>query len=207
MPAHCRTWNVERGMFRNMSKKYNLTRRNAVSWLLRAGSAAVIAGIVARISGKPSGGGRPVWQIDPRKCIQCGKCETACVLQQSAVKCVHGMEMCGYCKLCFGYFKPDASRLDEAAENQVCPTGAIVRKFIEPPYFEYSIDEDLCTGCGLCVKGCTNFGNGSLYLQVRHDLCVDCNSCRIAEVCPADAFVRVPQGQAYLLKEKLPKNA
>jgi electron transport complex protein RnfB len=111
--------------------------------------------------------------------------------------------MCGYCKLCFGYFKPDASRLDEAAENQICPTGAIKRKFIESPYFEYSITEPLCTGCGLCVKSCANFGNGSLYLQVRHDRCKNCNTCRIAEACPAQAFVRVPEHSPYLLKEKL----
>ncbi len=189
-----------------MKNEKNITRRNAVAWLLRGGSLAVIGALVGRVS-RRSGDGRPVWQIDPRKCIQCGKCETACVLQQSAVRCVHGIDMCGYCKLCFGYFKPDAPRLDEAAENQICPTGALYRKFIEPPYFEYTVKEDLCTGCGLCVKGCTNFGNGSLYLQVRHNLCVNCNSCRIAEVCPADAFVLLPESEAYLLKEELPVNA
>jgi len=183
----------------------DLTRRHALGWLLRAGTGAVIAAIVARISYRSSGG-RLVWQIDPRKCIQCGRCETACVLQQSAVRCVHGIEMCGYCKLCFGYFKPDAPRLDEAAENQICPTGAVIRKFIEPPYFEYTINKALCTGCGLCVKGCTNFGNGSLYLQVCHDLCVNCNTCRIAEVCPSGAFVQLPESHAYLLKEKLYEN-
>jgi len=189
-----------------MSKENNITRRNAIAWLLRGGSAAVIAAIVTKVS-HISPGERLVWQLDPRKCIQCGKCETACVLQQSAVKCVHGIAMCGYCKLCFGYFKPDAPRLDEAAENQVCPTGALIRKFVEPPYFEYTVNEELCTGCGLCVKGCTNFGNGSLYLQVRHSLCVNCNSCRIAEVCPADAFMRVPDDSPYMLKETLPKEA
>lgn len=179
-----------------------VTRRNAVAWLLRAGAGACVAAFAFKAASRPSGG-RTVWQLDPRKCIQCGKCETECVLQPSAVKCVHGYAMCGYCKLCFGYFKPDAARLDEAAENQTCPTGAIRRKFVESPYFEYSIDEALCTGCGLCVKGCTNFGNGSLYLQVRHDRCVNCNSCRIAEACPAQAFVRVPASHPYLLKENL----
>lgn len=188
-----------------MNKKNNISRRKAVAWFMRGGIGVLITAIVAKISLKPSGG-RLVWQIDPRKCIQCGKCETACVLQHSAVKCVHASAMCGYCKLCFGYFKPDAPRLDEGAENQVCPTGAINRNFVEPPYFEYTINENLCTGCGLCVKGCTNFGNGSLYLQVRHELCVNCNSCRIAEVCPADAFALVPENTPYLLKDKLPKD-
>ncbi len=178
------------------------TRRNLLSWLLRAGTGSVVAALVYRASGFHRSG-RMVWQLDPRKCIQCGKCETACVLQPSAVKCTHGYAMCGYCKLCFGFFKPDAPRLDEAAENQICPTGAIARKFIEAPYFEYSIKEPLCTGCGLCVKSCANFGNGSLYLQVRHDRCKNCNTCRIAELCPAQAFVRVPEESPYLLKEKL----
>ncbi len=187
-----------------MSKENNITRRKAVGWFMRGSIGVLIAAVVAKISGR-SASARLVWQIDPRKCIQCGKCETACVLQQSAVKCVHAIEMCGYCKLCFGYFKPDAPRLDEAAENQICPVGALKRKFIEPPYFEYSVDEKLCTGCGLCVKGCTNFGNGSLYLQVRHNLCVHCNSCRIAEVCPSNAFELVPENKCYLLKEKLPR--
>ena len=178
------------------------SRRNVLGWLLRAGTGAVIAVFTFKAAGGGRGG-RTVWQIDPRKCIHCGTCETACVLQPSAVKCTHGYEMCGYCKLCFGYYKPDAPRLDEAAENQICPTGAIRRTFLEAPYFEYTISERLCTGCGLCVKGCTNFGNGSLYLQVRHDRCLNCNACRVAEACPAQAFARVPEAAPYLLKEKL----
>ena len=173
-----------------------------MAWLLRAGAGAAVAAFAVKAS-RGLTSGRTVWQIDPRKCIQCGRCETACVLHPSAVKCVHGYAMCGYCKLCFGYFKSDAAHLDEAAENQICPTGAIARTFIEDPYFEYRIDEGLCTGCGLCVKGCTHFGNGSLYLQVRHDRCVNCNACRIAEVCPAQAIIRVPAERPYLLKEHL----
>lgn len=178
------------------------TRRHAVAWLLRAGAGAAVAAFAAKAAQRPAEG-RTVWQIDPRKCIQCGRCETECVLSPSAVKCVHGHTMCGYCKLCFGYFKPEAVRLDEAAENQTCPTGAIKRTYIEDPYFEYHIEESLCTACGLCVKGCTNFGNGSLYLQVRYDRCVNCNTCRIAENCPAQAISRVPASQPYLLKERL----
>jgi electron transport complex protein RnfB len=90
--------------------------------------------------------------------------------------------------------------VDSAAENQLCPTSAIVRTFVEDPYYEYTIDEDLCIGCGVCVKGCASFGNGSLYLQVKHDLCVNCNECAIARACPAHAFRRVPADQPYILK-------
>jgi len=143
---------------------------------------------------------RTVWQLDPAKCIQCGRCSTNCVLTQSAVKCVHRFEMCGYCKLCFGFFQPGTSILTSAAESQMCPTGAIRRKLIEAPYYEYTIDESMCVGCGRCVKGCKAFGNGSLVLQVRHNICVNCNDCSIARNCPAGAYSRVPADSPYLFK-------
>lgn len=144
--------------------------------------------------------GDVVWQIDPDRCTQCGQCATQCVLSLSAVKCLHTHAMCGYCRLCFGYFQAGAPELTAAAENQLCPTGAIRRKFVEEPYYEYTIDHDLCIGCGKCVKGCNTFGNGSLYLQVDHSVCLNCNDCAIARTCPSDAFVRVPAKQAYLPK-------
>ncbi len=141
-----------------------------------------------------------VWQIDPFKCVQCGRCANECVMTPSAVKCVHAYDLCGYCDLCGGYLKPDSNARSSAAENQLCPTAAIKRKFIEDPYFEYVIEEDLCIGCAKCVAGCTSFGNGSLHLQVRHDLCKNCNDCSIARVCPAEAFQRVPANTPYLIK-------
>jgi Na+-translocating ferredoxin:NAD+ oxidoreductase subunit B len=143
-----------------------------------------------------------VWQIDPTKCNACGNCATYCVLQPSAVKCVHTFPMCGYCELCFAFFQPKATNLDAGADNQLCPTGAIERKLVEPPYYEYKIDEPLCVGCAKCVKGCTTFGNGSLFMQVRHDRCMHCNQCAIAAACPANAFVRVPATRPYILKGK-----
>ncbi len=144
--------------------------------------------------------GGTVWQIDPSRCLRCDKCATSCVLPQSAVKCVHAYAICGYCKLCTGYFVPDPNDLNTAAENQLCPTAAIKRTFVEDPYYQYKIDEELCIGCARCVEGCNRFGNGSLFLQVRHDVCVNCNECSIAKVCPGDAFRRVPAEHPYLLK-------
>ena len=144
-----------------------------------------------------------VWQIDPAVCMKCGKCATECVLSQSAVKCIHSFPICGYCKLCFGYFQPGTKKLNKSAENQICPTGAIKRKFVEQPYHEYSIDEELCNGCGKCVKGCNLFGNGSLSLQVRHDRCLNCNECSIAKACPSGAYKRVPQKKSYIKKESI----
>lgn len=193
-------------------------------------SLSVLAALAARLALVRGGGGRPircpkdgdcpgcalarpggrggtfrpagalVWQLDPAKCIQCGRCATACVLSPSAVKCMHAHAVCGYCELCFGYFDPGAAQRNENAENQLCPTGAIARSWVEDPYYRYTIDERLCIGCGKCVKGCAAFGNGSLFLQVRHDLCVDCNECAIARVCPADAFRRVPIERPYIVK-------
>jgi electron transport complex protein RnfB len=163
-------------------------------------AAALAIGGAAGVAGGRAKGGDYVWQLDPHKCVQCGRCATACVLKPSAVKCVHAYDVCGYCELCGGYHQPYAKDLDTAAENQLCPTAAIRRTFIEDPYYKYDIIEDLCIGCGVCVKGCGSFGNGSLYLQVRHDLCVNCNECAIARDCPADAFERVPADQPYILK-------
>jgi len=142
-----------------------------------------------------------LWQIDPHVCIACGNCATHCVLEESAVKCVHAFAMCGYCDLCTGYLEPDPKTLDSGAENELCPTGAIKRTFVEDPYYEYTIDESLCIGCGKCVKGCNAFGNGSLFLQVRHDRCLNCNECSIAVACPSGAFRRVPADKPYLLKK------
>jgi Na+-translocating ferredoxin:NAD+ oxidoreductase subunit B len=155
---------------------------------------------------KPVTGRRTVWQLDPKKCIQCGRCATECVLQLSAVKCVHDFEMCGYCEYCFGFFIPGTKlgenrrNLTSGAENQTCPTGALKRRCVEGLEFEYTIDETLCIGCGRCVKGCGAWGNGSLKLQVRHDRCVNCNECSIARACPANAYSRVPADHPYLFR-------
>jgi electron transport complex protein RnfB len=141
------------------------------------------------------------WQIDPKKCTFCGRCETDCVLPISAVKCVHAHRVCGYCDLCGGYYRTNVKDLNTAAENMRCPTGAIKREYVEDPYFEYTIDESICNGCGKCAKGCNSFGNGSLYLQVKQDLCTNCNECKISRVCPSGAIQRVPIALAYMLKD------
>lgn len=162
-------------------------------------AATAAAGGVAWAAAHPHSGAT-VWQLDPAKCLQCGGCATNCVLNPSAVKCVHSFEICGYCDLCGGYLQPGAKMRDSGAENELCPVGALKRTFVEEPFYQYTINESLCVGCGKCVKGCAVFGNGSLYLQVKHDVCVACNECSIARNCPADAFQRVPARGPYLLK-------
>ncbi len=176
-----------------------LPRRN---FLRGAARAACLLGIGAggAYLVSPRKPGESVWQLDPAKCIACGNCAKYCVLRESAVKCVHSFPMCGYCELCTGFFNAAPNDLTTAAENVLCPTGAIQRHFVEDPYFEYKIDQSLCIGCGKCVKGCTMFGNGSLYLQVIHDRCLNCNQCSIAAACPSGAFSRVPAAAPYLWK-------
>jgi electron transport complex protein RnfB len=177
----------------------NVSRRrfvgSAVICAVAAALAAVAGALVRRRRAR-----KWVWQLDPYVCVACGNCATNCVLEQSAVKCVHAFAMCGYCELCTGYFEPEPIALNTGAENQLCPMGAIRRTFVEDPYYEYTIDESLCIGCGRCVKGCNAFGNGSLFLQVRHDRCLNCNQCSIARACPSNAYRRVPADRPYLLK-------
>jgi electron transport complex protein RnfB len=184
--------------------QFKTTRRAFLSGVGRAAALLAFGGVLGALSGRARRK-RTVWQIDPWKCTACGLCQTSCVLDLSAAKCVHNFPMCGYCKLCFGFFQTNPTALDTGAENQMCPTGAIRRAFVQDPYHQYTIDEPLCNACGKCVKGCGTFGNGSLCLQVRHDRCLNCNECSIAAACPADAFIRLPIDRPYVLKQLGPE--
>ena len=138
------------------------------------------------------------WQIDPTVCTQCGRCETHCVLPVSAVKCIHAHRVCGYCDLCGGYYRTNVKELNTAAENLMCPTGAIQRKFVEDPYFEYMIDEELCNGCGKCVKVCP-LNNFSLKdgRPIWGNDCTHCMAC--IGNCPTEA---IEYGNITQTKEK-----
>ncbi|MBI5217755.1 MAG: ferredoxin [Bacteroidia bacterium] len=179
--------------------KKSMNRRD----FIRLGFQAAAFVSIASVSGylvKKSMDEDLVWQIDPYKCTQCGRCATSCVLNPSAVKCVHIYIMCGYCNLCSGYFVPNVKELNTGAENLLCPTKALKRSYIEKHYYKYDIDRELCIGCAKCVKGCSSFGNGSLHLQIIRDLCKKCNQCSIAKVCPSGAFKQISASKAYLLK-------
>lgn len=184
-------------------QRQRIDRRGLLGGGLRVAGAAGLGGLAGLLATRHARPDDHVWQIDPEACIACEKCETMCVLDVSAVRAVQCYLMCGYCDVCTGYFPTEDFELDTAAENQLCPTGAISRTFVEERagerFFEYNIDESLCIGCGKCVKGC-ELMNGSLYLQVRHDLCLNCNECAIAVACPPQAFRRVPAHAPTLLK-------
>jgi Na+-translocating ferredoxin:NAD+ oxidoreductase subunit B len=168
-------------------------------------SLTLALGSLAGLAALHASGANEVWQIDPFKCTQCGRCADYCVKSPSAVKCIDAFDLCGYCDYCTGYFKPGNNALTTAGENQLCPTSALTRNFIEEPFFEYRIIEDLCIGCAKCVKGCTAFGNGSLHLQIMHHLCDNCNQCSIARVCPSDAIQRVKVSNPYQVKGSFTK--
>jgi electron transport complex protein RnfB len=142
-----------------------------------------------------------VYQVDPAKCVACDLCRTSCVLSHSAVKAVNDFNKCGYCMLCPAYFdvtsRPDAKGVPA---GKVCPTDAFKRRVVgkvdeEDPnnnYYEYTVDEALCDGCGKCVKACKPpAGNGSLRLEIRYDQCDECNSCSIQIACPESAILRL----------------
>jgi len=183
----------------DQGEEKRINRRKFFHAGAQAGVLIGLGGIIAMVARK-TGSNEYVWQLDTTKCTQCGRCATSCVKSPSAVKCVHVYAMCGYCDLCGGYFLPETKTLNTGAENQLCPTKAIKRTYIEDPFFEYTIDEELCIGCGKCVKGCGAFGNGSLQLQVRQNLCDNCNECSVARDCPSDAYSRVSADKPYILK-------
>ncbi len=189
----------------NLPNEHSVNRRGFLIGGIRTAGAVALGTAAGYAAGRKGQTPTLVWQIDPDLCAGCGNCATYCVLDPSAVKAVQFYPLCAMCDLCTGYFDLAHTELDTAAENQLCPTGAILRTFITEqagvPRFEYHIEEARCIGCGKCVKGCAMM-NGSLYLQVRHDRCVNCNQCSIAVACPTQAFRRVPADRPYLLKRK-----
>lgn len=189
----------------NLPEEHHLSRRGFLVEGVRTVGAVALGTAAGYAAGRKGQVPALVWQIDPDVCMACGNCATYCVLDPSAVKAVQFYPLCAMCDLCTGYFDLAHTELDTAAENQLCPTGALLRTFVTEqagvPRFEYHVDEPRCIGCGKCVKGCAMM-NGSLYLQVRHDRCVHCNQCSIALACPTQAFRRVPAESPYLLKRK-----
>ena len=114
---------------KDQSADKEITRRD---FLRQAARAAVAAGVGGGLWAlvRRAGATKLVWQIDPDVCTTCGNCATYCVLDISAVKAVQCYDMCAMCDLCPGYFDLGYLERSTAAENQLCPTGAVIREFI-----------------------------------------------------------------------------
>lgn len=141
---------------------------------------------------------RFAWQIDPEKCARCGLCATACVRTPSAVKAMNDQTKCSNCVVCYGHItetKIDSDKID-AEGPRTCPVDAVKRRNFcggVDGMFVYEQDPSLCFACGRCVDRCNTHGSESMFLLIRPDLCLGCNECSIAKVCPEKAVERVPR--------------
>ena len=184
------------------------TRRDVLGLAARGAALLGLGGTAAYLASRSAAEG--AWLLDPQKCVNirlgatgvevCDLCATSCVLDLSAVRAVNDHSKCGRCCICPGYYQvTSAVDAEGLPSERLCPRDAI-RRFpigeVDPEdpannYYEYEIDEQRCNGCGLCSLGCKEpAGLGSIRLEVRHDLCLDCNRCAIAIACPDEAYVR-----------------
>lgn len=178
-----------------------MNRRDFLLNIGRLGCGVVLGGVAYRILGSHIGSeekgpdSRYVWAINTSKCTACGKCESACVRTPSAVKAVNDQKKCSNCVVCYGHITNKEIESDKIMSDgiRVCKHDAIIRSDFpgDDTSFVYSIDETKCTGCGDCVEICNTKGTNSMFLVLRPDLCLFCNSCNIAEKCPEQAVERV----------------
>jgi Na+-translocating ferredoxin:NAD+ oxidoreductase subunit B len=195
-----------------------MTRRDAIGKVVR-GTLLIGLGSTATFLVRKADG-QIVWQVNTSKCANsrlgeagtpiCSLCTTECVVSQSAVRAVNNFAQCGRCSICPAYFNIK-SAVDEKGlpSEKACPRDAITRApigLVDPDdpannFYEYTIDEKKCDGCGICVKGCAEpLGLGSIVLRIRYDLCVNCNRCAISTSCPQDAVVRQQGREALAVK-------
>jgi electron transport complex protein RnfB len=187
-----------------------ISRRDMLGHTVRGAVVLGLGGTAGLLIRKADG--QVVWQLDAARCLNscagdvgvpvCGVCTSQCVIAQSAVRAVNDHAKCGRCYICPAYYNVTSAVDDEGLPSEkLCPRDAITRAPIgdvdpEDPannYYEYTIDEAKCDGCGKCVMACKEpAGLGSIRLAIRHDLCVDCNYCSIAQACPRDAFDQLP---------------
>jgi Pyruvate/2-oxoacid:ferredoxin oxidoreductase delta subunit len=192
----------------------DVTRRDMFTKAVRGVALAALGGGAAFLIDKAQG--QVVWQVDGTRCINsrlgesvaaaCSLCSTECVVALSAVRAVNEYSKCGRCYICPAYYNI-TSAVDEKGlpSEKLCPRDAITRRPIgkidpEDPannFYEYIIDEEKCDGCGKCSMQCKEpHGLGSIVLKVRYNLCVGCNYCAIAPVCPNDALMQLPTERA-----------
>lgn len=186
------------------------TRRDVLGHAARGAALVGLGGLAALLARRSHAEG--AWRIRVDQCVNsrlgdhprdaCDQCAYTCVLPLSAVRAVNDHARCGRCYICPAYFDvQSALTRDGLPSGRLCPRNAIVRRpigYVDPDdpannYYEYIIDEERCNGCGKCVLACKEpAGLSSIRLEVRHNLCVDCNRCAIAQACPELAYERRP---------------
>jgi NAD-dependent dihydropyrimidine dehydrogenase PreA subunit len=70
----------------------------------------------------------------------------------------------------------------------------------------YYVDENLCSGCGLCVDECQQgaLTIGAVAASIDEDLCTSCGRC--VEVCPTEAIVSLEVVSEHLPSPALAQN-
>ncbi len=190
------------------------TRRDVLGYAARGTGLIVLGSTAVYLTKKAAAEG--MWMVDLEKCMNirlgvtgveaCELCSTDCVLPLSAVRAVNDFSKCGRCCICPAYYDVSSEvGPDGLPIRKLCPRDAIERTaigYVDPDdplnnFYEYTIDKNVCNGCGKCVMACKEpAGLGSIVLEVRHDLCHDCNRCSIAQICPDDAVLRTTTNPA-----------
>ena len=86
------------------------------------------------------------------------------------------------------YFKEE---YDTHIKDHQCP-GGVCKELIE-----YTIDQEKCTGCGVCVRGCSAeaiMGEKKMPHSLDKAKCVKCGAC--IEACKFEAIRKVPRSYA-----------
>jgi len=129
--------------------------------------------------------------ISPKKCKNCGTCESVC--SNSAVNVIHFEEpvisvpiMCMQC--------------EDAACMKVCPSGAISRDENDAVV----VDRNKCIGCKVCVSSCPM---GNIHYSSAKKKIMKCNLCNgspdCVKYCPTRAIEYVDGTAANMNKKKI----